>query len=71
MKRIAAELTDLLNENRYKFVALGILLLLMIWAAFSASRVSYSIPQDNAAKQWLIEYKTGGVQVELTMQYTR
>jgi hypothetical protein len=46
-------------------------LLSLVWACYPATDVTYSNPQDSAASQWLIEYKTGEEKVHLTLRYVR
>jgi uncharacterized protein (UPF0335 family) len=43
----------------------------LFWACYSAAEVSYSNPQESAAYQWLIEFKTSEAKLQLTMRYQR
>jgi hypothetical protein len=44
--------------------------LLLLWACYPASEVTYSNPQ-NTGNQWLIEYRPTDTKLQLTMRYSR
>ena len=45
--------------------------LLLLWACYPAAEVSYSNPQDNVARQWLIEFRPSESKLQLSMSYRR
>jgi hypothetical protein len=44
--------------------------LLLFWACYPASEVTYSNPQ-NTANQWLIEFRPTDAKLQLTLRYRR
>ena len=53
---------------RIRLVAL-LTTLVLLWACYRASEVSYSNPQDTTANQWLIEFRPDQPKLRLTMRY--
>jgi hypothetical protein len=45
--------------------------LLLLWACYSDTNISYSNPQDSEARQWLIEYRSSEGKLQLSMSYRR
>ena len=62
-----------MNSLRARVISItGMLgVLLLLWACYPASEVTYSNPQDITSSQWLIEYSTTENKLQLTMRYQR
>ncbi|PWT92450.1 MAG: hypothetical protein C5B55_06410, partial [Blastocatellia bacterium] len=71
MKRIAAAFARFAHDKKSQVVLFAGVVTILVVAAFSISRISYSNPQDTGTKQWLIEFKTGEPKVQLTLHYSR
>ena len=45
--------------------------MLLLWACYPATEVTYSSPQESSVSQWMIEFKTSEAKLQLTMRYRR